>query len=798
MFPGLEKGEFATFISIFVPFYLTQQTLSNFIPMTKKILCLLGLLMIATSAFPVTFTFRFGTTPISGTVYIYKDGTLIEKASASSSTGTVSVSLPLGTYSYRTESNFLGTCTANETVTLEHRKLTVYVKDQRGNPATEQVRIYEDGVQVDNKTTSSSTGSAEFYLKPSEKYAYKTSFSQGAIPLTSNQELSFIKSVIDVVAKYGDYPVEDNFYVYSYANKGNSFSYLYYKSTSQTNGQMEFALSPGKYWIKNKLDIFTELHVTETNQAFVLDYKKVRFICQSTQPNILEEIGVYNGTAKDTKTTDGKGYADFYLLPGTYTYEHISGRESFTVTRDMEIDVRTRTVNFVLKNKATSTPYSHHSFQIGTSMNALKSFETDANGSCTIQLKAGDYVFSDGLSIYPFTVSNGSLTVTPPLYDLTFEKNSIPQADVPSLILTSTLTSQTKSLGADKDWKVTLLEGDYTLYCSGTYFPNSRVSLTVNQNKTFFDYYPFRLKMSDSEKKPVSGFTYYIKQNGSIIYSQLTTNNDGEAYVYLPSGTYQLYTLTTQEESTFTIAGKELAYEIKSPAETTLTVTKDNQPYTGYLTLYSEDFSTSQSIQCVQGTAQARIESGMKNIMISAASMAGYSKVTFREGTPMTLDFVSLTIRSEGKGLTFPYSIDPEMPAYFTKGSVVSLSAIPMRHWECRKWNLNGREIAEDRVELTIQEPTVATAIFGSTGTDLNQIHQAASEITISPNPVGDQLFLTEEIDGKAKIYSTDGKLYTDIYVLGNSLNVSGLRTGTYILVLDTEGRTQTATFIKK
>ena len=163
--------------------------------MKRLILIFAVLGIINSSAFSATFTLKYGSTNLSSiSIQIYQNGKQVTSGSTSS-TGTVSFTLPTGNYSYKTATNFIGDITASSTVTLDHKKVTFTVKDNAGNPiSSETIRIYEDGVEVANKSTNAS-GIAEFYLKPSDKYAYKTSFAQAAFSLQNDVSFNLTKNV---------------------------------------------------------------------------------------------------------------------------------------------------------------------------------------------------------------------------------------------------------------------------------------------------------------------------------------------------------------------------------------------------------------------------------------------------------------------------------------------------------------------------------------------------------------------------------------------------------------------------
>ena len=255
----------------------------------KKIITFFAVLgLVSSSLFSATFTLKHGSTNLSEYVYIYQNGKQITSGRTSSSTGSISFTLPSGNYSYKTATNFTGDITANSTVTLDHKKVIFTVKDNAGNPiSSERINIYEDGVEVDSEYTNSS-GIAELYLKPSDKYAYKTNFAQAAFSLLNDVALNLTKNNVSVIAKYQNYPVADNFTLYPYSDRSTSLATAY---SNANNGEVNFNLSTGKYWLKNKLNIYTELNITNNNQQIFLDYKSA-FYFQSTVPNILENVVV--------------------------------------------------------------------------------------------------------------------------------------------------------------------------------------------------------------------------------------------------------------------------------------------------------------------------------------------------------------------------------------------------------------------------------------------------------------------------------------------------------------------------
>lgn len=770
----------------------------------KKLILIFAILgFINSSAFSVTFTLKYGSTNISDNVYVYQNGKQVASGYTSSSTGSLSITLSSGNYSYKTATNFAGDITATSTVTLDHKKATFTIKDNAGNPiSSEYIYIYEDGIQVDNGYTNSS-GIAEFYLKPSEKYAYKTSFNQSAMSLLNDASITLTKNNVSVIAKYLNYPIADNFTLYPYGDTQNALASTVYSSA--TNGEINFNVATGNYWLKNKLNIYTKLSVTSTNQQFYLDYKKVRFISNVNSPNILENVIVSNGTySTDTKITDGRGYAVFYLLPGSYTYSHLGMSEPFTVKNDTILNLTTQSVTFNLKNETSSVAYANQSFKIGKDMNSLSSYITNSNGTCQVNLKAGSYVFSDGLSSYSFTVSNNVQTITPPLYDVTFNIAKNLSSVIPDYVyVTSINTGKSVTYNSYiEGMKICLLQGDYNIRCSGTGFSYSQsVPFSVTQNTTIQGFYTFQLNLTDNNGA-ISGQGYYIKQDGNYVNTSFTTNNQGTAIAYLPNGNYSLYNINTQEETPFTISNQNKTLNLQLPNEITLNVTKDGQTITaGYVMIYNEQKTAVQSVQISNGTGKVRLQAGGNYYVMMNVSGATSQQVKITvSSNSANLDFVTLQIKTEGNGIAFPYSnlIDETVSTYILKQSTVRLAAVPMKGWTCAKWIINGTNISSDLIDYTLNGATVATVVFEqNSGSGVSQV-KVSNNLSIYPNPAETQINFSENLSGNAVIYNTEGKIMKHIYVYGNGINISDLSSGIYVVVVETDNGTFKGDFIKQ
>jgi len=104
-----------------------------------------------------------------------------------------------------------------------------------------------------------------------------------------------------------------------------------------------------------------------------------------------------------------------------------------------------------------------------------------------------------------------------------------------------------------------------------------------------------------------------------------------------------------------------------------------------------------------------------------------------------------------------------------------------------------------------IEGAVMIRPVFGRetlTSTPVKELSKFPEDLKIYPNPVGDFLYFESDFEKagvlQAKIYSLDGKLFY-IKSVENSLDVSGLAAGIYLIVLsDKDGNKKSAKFIKQ
>lgn len=74
---------------------------------------------------------------------------------------------------------------------------------------------------------------------------------------------------------------------------------------------------------------------------------------------------------------------------------------------------------------------------------------------------------------------------------------------------------------------------------------------------------------------------------------------------------------------------------------------------------------------------------------------------------------------------------------------------------------------------------------------------QEATRLPFSPNPTSDQITFSVKPD-RVKVYTTDGKLVISSKPVGNRMDVSSLKTGTYFMEIRSSNRSYLQKFIKK
>ena len=270
---------------------------------------------------------------------------------------------------------------------------------------------------------------------------------------------------------------------------------------------------------------------TDANKTIYLEYKKVKFISQNNDPNILKNITVkHEGYSSENKITDGEGFAEFYLLPGVYTYTHLSGNGTFVVEdRDIQIDLTSYPTTIILQNQETGNYYPNFNFTIKYDGNDVKeSFMTDNTGKCNIQLLPGKYTVVIN-EIYTIeSPSSGEINI--PLYDIEFINKEANESDYIHI------TNTQNAYGTFKfNTKYSFISNTYTYqyYCKNSL--SQQLSLTLNNN-TRIDINATSVTIHVYDNgKPYTGYIIFYDEN----FTPITTNCvNGKLTSHLRENTY--------------------------------------------------------------------------------------------------------------------------------------------------------------------------------------------------------------------------------------------------------------------
>jgi hypothetical protein len=145
--------------------------------------------------------------------------------------------------------------------------------------------------------------------------------------------------------------------------------------------------------------------------------------------------------------------------------------------------------------------------------------------------------------------------------------------------------------------------------------------------------------------------------------------------------------------------------------------------------------------------------------------------------------FPSLLIEVEGQGTT-----NPQPGEYsFEYGENVTLSATPTAPWEFEKWVVNGSEITQSQVTITMEENTQAKAVFMEP-TSVSEV-SGQDGFLVYPVPASQELFVQLPEGGRwqIQIIAVTGQIMESRSVESTagapfSLNVSTLKSGIYFV----------------
>lgn len=694
------------------------------------------------------------------------------------------------TVSYKSSFGHVGkfTITDNGTVNLMLSTLKVSTTRSNGQPWTNRsITIEDEDGNRDNLYTDY-LGRDSTYLVPGNSYNYwwqdkKFSFVMAdgfVLNLTESGGSSTPTSTVrfSVKGRYDDFPYDNSsYYLYAYGDR-DQYQYV---------GSYTTQIETGSYWIRNDLGIYTDKIEITKDTVIWLDYRKVTFSVKTgTTPNEDLEVSVspktdqnnYYSYYSDNESTNSKGDAVFYLLPGEYKYSVAGKKGDFTVAaQDKTIDVKTSKVVITLNgDDPAAIDNQSYSWKYGDDDNYSSQNVTPENGKIMLLTTPGDYklVINDICQV-DVTVAEGENAKTVDLYSLKFTTNVAASGNI--------YINNSFRMTYNKKYYFTA--GDYNY---GFYYYNSDVTdFTLNQNKEIpINYCTLTVTVSDN-----SGVVE--NENVSCGNSDGRTDANGKIVLLVPYGEYELSAPRSYVSKTVNLSTATANETLTIPGYVTFNVTHMGKPIQrGNIDIYEAQGNKYYNVDIRDGVAKARLDPTQK------FEVQGYhGNTSISDGS--TLQLGVLNVSSEGMGLAFPMENWEAVSSYFVLvGSTVRLTAIPVSGGSFKEWNINGNKFTDGMIDLTITTPqTTANAVFNGSASAHTQIRNTSVNTTFSYDE--DYVYLPSNVQGKVNIYSSDGKQVKSIGVAGDKVGIYDLPQGTYVLTLTpVTGDTQVARFLKK
>lgn len=725
--------------------------------------------------------------------YIYKDGIQVSSNHFyPHEKNQLNIPIDKGSYSYSTTMGHVGDVSSQDNIKLTIHTLILRLTTPEGLPITnERIAVYRNGAEI-KYTTTNQEGYARFLLSPSDQYAYRCNYGEGAIMGLDNEasnervEMCITAHTIIFVAKYGHYPIPDKFMLVSDTGEDDA---QYGTYTRRDNGMIYFLATPNKpYHIQNDLGITTGPYFTSGDINY-LEYRKVTFISENGQESsILKDLRVSAADNRKTKsvTTDGRGRAIVYLLPGNYQWHHLSGNGSFTVSdEDLEILLTPKPTNIRFANNGKGV--AGLKYTVTDDIAGEQKGVTNDSGIAEISLIGEESSVSvNGLGAYPLSASMGYA-------DILVCKLNVDGGKKSSYFVLSDSRSRSARFPCGTD--IYLLPGKYKIGVSSYSTENHDIDISDDTKFTLSDN-TVKVKVTDSDGIPVTDQILMFGINGSSNKS-ITTNSAGECSVNLQSGVYMMqdpYQLISRSIN----VDSDSSIEVTIPKEITFTIENNGLPYDGYA-IWTVTGGKTSSIQVVDGVAKARIDTDNPGTI----SMSGYQSadipLTLREGS--RLNMVDAHVGCTGRGIVVP-SLGEMLDGKILQGQVIRLKAIPTQYGTFSHWTINGTRYDEDVIDFTVGADGLdATATFDESTTSVSAATTSNSvQWNVTPNPATTEIHFPEEVNAKVSIYNASGQEIQSARVIGSSMNVSELTSGVYFLVAnDSEHRPLgTARFVKR
>lgn len=678
------------------------------------------------------------------------------------------------------------TVQANEsTIELNCSKLTVTTKDEEGNAISSSISL---SGKTSTTVFTNESGMGVAYVVPG-LYVYSWTYGNGTIDLTTDNTLSLTAKVkkeektysLRIQPRYGNYPVDYNDYYYLFKS-GNQLNSIY-RNTDYMSGRTYWSTSvtAGTYEIRDQMGGTSGEVTIESDTTIYLDYQKVTFTSKcGSNPNVNQSIRVDRPGGSSSystnvgffnKLTDANGSAVFYLLSGNYQYVAAGGITEFTVAKeDLAIDIETVLLTF----KVQCNDMSAVKFVVNNE--PLTPIDGVINYGCMpgseVKLVASTYDGSySSTSTYMIVTADASKTVDVKLHALQFTSNYTNSSGI-------TLDGENMSspITANFNKKYYLIEGAYAYRDPAT---SEYIAINLTEDKTIdFSFATVTVNVVDTDGKAVADASVSLGNNSA------RTDNSGTAVFHCVPGNYTLswgYALVSE---TIVVEG-DMQTSLTIPALVSFNVVGLNNDYGEYL--YTVDNVRVGSVRW--GENSLRLDPTAE---YTINGYHGTTKIT--NGCTVTLG--KLRISSEGMGLAFPMENWEAVSEYgVIVGSTARLTAIPVSDDKFTKWTINGNDYETPVVDFKITEQnTLATAVFGGSGTNKVQAIQAGQSLDFNNR----YITLPNEMTGVATIYTLDGKLVKQLGVAGDQIGIYDLPTGAYVLSFKHDGGVITARFIKK
>lgn len=725
-------------------------------------------------------------------VYIYSKGLQIAESQymwdfRGTYTLTLDDSFNGKTVSYMSSIGHRGSFTVQDSaqVLLPLSKLKVVTKHNDGTPYPWQ------DVTIRNESGNryyaypNDEGVDSLFLTSNQNFTYNWNGLSGSFYLTDDYTLVLTepgaatqpsdKVKIRAQGRYGDFPYNENsyYYIYPYGDF-EDYNYLY-------NGY-QTEIATGSYWIRNDMGVFSDEIVINSDTLLWFDYHKVTVCAKTgTTPNQNQQVEVglkpdqsNNNYSWQYQTTNANGEVVFYLMPGEYIYSIAGGQGTFTVTdQDMTVNVNTSKVVITLDCDDPAELEKQSFLWVLEDNNRYNSQTvTPQDGKISLTVMPGKYklVINDICSV-DVDVAQGENSKTIKLYSLKFTSN---------INLSNSIYLNSNRLTFNRKYYFTA--GTY--HYGYSYYSNS-TEFELSENKEIaINYCTLTVTVKDSKGLVAGEYVRFGDYSGH-------TDENGKVQFQVMYGDYELSAPHSYVSKTLTLSQNEMEETFIIPDNVSFSVTHEGSTINnGGIDISEVDGDRYYYLEIEDGIAKARLDPTKKY------EIHGYHGTTaITEGCTVQLGTLSVT--SQGMGIAFPMENWEAISTYYVLvGSTVRLTAIPVGGQSLKEWNINGTKYNDGMIDLTITSPlTTATAVFGG-NSNPSQIRESSVNTTFSYDE--SYVYLPSDIQGKADIYSTDGKQVKSMGVVGDKIGVYDLPQGAYILTLTTKDAVEIARFQKK